>query len=250
MYHIAADLHTHTLVSNHACNTITEMAAKAKRMGYKAIAITDHGCAMPDSPHPWYFYTLRRLPDVLEGIPVLKGVEANVMDINGRLDFSQDELAQFDWVIASIHGDCLHGALTVEQATRLWLNIAENPAVDMIGHSEQAQHMYDYDLVTKAFAAHNKVVELNGNSCVVRPNGVGNMKALALACKKNGCKIALNTDAHSIYSLEQGVSHLFGILEEIDFPEELIVNSTGERLRRELEVHNKKIVDRIGELLI
>ena len=33
MYEIIADLHTHTLVSNHAFNTITEMAAKAKAMG-------------------------------------------------------------------------------------------------------------------------------------------------------------------------------------------------------------------------
>ena len=68
MYQIAADLHTHTLVSNHAFNTITEMATKAAAMGYKAIAITDHGCAMPDSPHIWYFNNLIRLPDVLEAV--------------------------------------------------------------------------------------------------------------------------------------------------------------------------------------
>ena len=249
MYQIVADLHTHTLVSNHAFNTITEMATKAKAMGYKAIAVTDHGCAMPDSPHIWYFYNLLRLPDVLEGIPVLKGVEANVMDLNGTLDFPQQELARFDWVIASIHGDCLPGKLTVEQATNLWLKVAQNPYVDMIGHSEQANHVYDYDLVTKEFAARNKVVELNGNSYAVRPEGAGNMKALALACKKNRCKIALNTDAHSVYHLERGVAHLYEILEEIEFPKELIINGSGENLRRELEVHNKKIVDRIGELL-
>lgn len=250
MYQIVADLHTHTLVSNHAVNTITEMATKAKQMGYKAFAVTDHGCAMPDSPHPWYFFTLRRLPDVLEGIPVLKGVEANVMDKEGNLDLPNGELAQLDWVIASIHGDCLPGRLTVEEATHLWLQVARNPVVDMIGHSEQAKHRYDYDRVTKAFAEYNKVVELNGNSYVVRPDGVGNMRALLEACKKNECKIALNSDAHSIYHLEAGVAHLFGLLKEVDFPPELIVNSTGERLCRELEVHKKEIVNRIGELLV
>lgn len=249
MYQIAADLHTHTMVSNHAFNTITEMATKAAAIGYKAIAITDHGCAMPDSPHIWYFNNLVRLPDVLEGIPVLKGVEANVIDLEGNLDFSQQELARFDWVIASIHNDCLPGKLTVEQATNLWLKVAQNPYVDMIGHSEQARHMYDYDRVTREFAARNKVVELNGNSFAVRPEGAQNMKALALACKNSGCKIALNSDAHSIYHLERGVSHLYEILEEIDFPQELIVNGSGENLCRELEIHNKKIVDRIGELL-
>lgn len=249
MYEIIADLHTHTLVSNHAFNTITEMAAKAKALGYKAIAVTDHGCAMPDSPHPWYFYNLRRLPDILEGIPVLKGAEANVLDLAGGLDFEQEELAEFDWVIASIHSDCLPGRLTVSEATSLWLAVAENPAVDMIGHSEQAWHVYDYEAVTRVFAQKNKVVELNGNSAVVRPEGVGNMKALALACKKNGCRIALNTDAHSIYHLEAGVKPLQELLREIAFPEELVVNSSGERLREELQRHGKKIVKRIGGLL-
>lgn len=184
MYRITADLHTHTLVSNHAFNTITEMARAAKEMGYCALAVTDHGPAMPDSPHIWYFYNVRRLPDVLEGIPVLKGAEANVMDVNGTLDLPAEVLNGLDWVIASIHTDCLPGTLTVEQATDLWLKVAENPAVDMIGHSEQARHVYDYERVAKVFAEHHKVVELNGNSWAVRPEGAGNMKALALACKK------------------------------------------------------------------
>lgn len=249
MYEIVADLHTHTLVSNHAFNTITEMAAKAKAIGYKALAITDHGCAMPDSPHPWYFYNLRRLPDVMEGIPVLKGVEANVLDLKGTLDFAPEDLEKLDWVIASIHSDCLPGRLSQDQATELWLKVAENPFVDMIGHSEQARHVYDYDAVAKVFAQKHKVVELNGNSAVVRPEGAGNMKALALACKKNGCRIALNTDAHSIYLLEAGVEALAELLREINFPEELVVNTSGRRLREELKIHNKKIVERIGELL-
>lgn len=249
MYRIAADLHTHTLVSNHAFNTITEMARAAKEMGYCALAVTDHGPAMPDSPHIWYFYNVRRLPDVLEGIPVLKGAEANVMDVNGTLDLPAEVLNGLDWVIASIHTDCLPGTLTVEQATNLWLKVAENPAVDMIGHSEQAKHVYDYERVTKVFAERHKVVELNGNSWAVRPEGAGNMKALALACKKAGCPVALNSDAHSIYQMQAGVGHLVRLLEEIDFPEELVVNSSPRRLLEELKLHNKPVVERIGGTL-
>ena len=244
MYPIIADLHTHTLASSHAFNTVTEMARAAREMGYRALAITDHAPAMPDSPH--IFYNLLKLPDVMEGIPVLKGAEANVLDTEGTLDLPVELRASMDWVIASIHGDCLPGALSVEQATHLWLKIAADPTVDMIGHSEQAEHVYDYERVARAFAEHHKVVELNGNSWAVRPQGAANMKALALACKKAGCPIAVNSDAHSIYHLQAGVGHLLSLLEEIDFPEELVINSSWQRLLRELELHNKPVVNRIG----
>lgn len=246
MYPIIADLHTHTLASSHAFNTVTEMARAAREMGYRALAITDHAPAMPDSPHIWHFYNLLKLPDVMEGIPVLKGAEANVLDTEGTLDLPVELRASMDWVIASIHGDCLPGALSVEQATHLWLKIAADPTVDMIGHSEQAEHVYDYERVAWAFAEHHKVVELNGNSWAVRPQGAANMKALALACKKAGCPIAVNSDAHSIYHLQAGVGHLLSLLEEIDFPEELVINSSWQRLLRELELHNKPVVNRIG----
>lgn len=52
---IIADLHTHTLSATHAFNTLDEMAAKAAALGYAALAITDHGPAMPDAPHMWHF---------------------------------------------------------------------------------------------------------------------------------------------------------------------------------------------------
>ncbi|MEG0019988.1 MAG: PHP domain-containing protein, partial [Oscillospiraceae bacterium] len=48
---ITADLHSHTLFSGHAFNTATEMINRAREMGLKALAITDHGPDMPDSGH-------------------------------------------------------------------------------------------------------------------------------------------------------------------------------------------------------
>ena len=73
---IIADLHMHTMVSNHAFNTVTEMARRACELGMFAAALTDHGPSMPDAPHPWYFYNLTTLPSRIEGIWLLKGVEA------------------------------------------------------------------------------------------------------------------------------------------------------------------------------
>lgn len=241
-----ADLHTHTLVSNHAFNTITEMARRARELGLSAIAVTDHGPSMPDAPHPWYFYNLTELPEKIEGVWLLKGVEANVRDISGTLDISRRDFGRMrlDWVIASIHRDTLAPALSFDEATRLWLNIADDPDVDCIGHSEGAAYAYDYDAVAKAFAQKGKVVELNANSARVRPGGEANMRALALACKRSGTKIAVNSDAHSIYHLGKFDSVL-PLLREIDFPPELIVNASRENLAAVLKEHHKPIAGRL-----
>ena len=131
-----------------------------------------------------------------------------------------------DWVVASIHSPCLPGLLTEREATRLWLGVAENPYVDCIGHSEQQHYKYDYDLVARAFAARNKVVEFNGNSCQVRRDGVANMRALLRACRDNGCRIALNCDAHSIRQLQENMAALCALVEEEHFPPERIVNAS------------------------
>lgn len=245
-----ADLHTHTLVSNHAYNTVTEMVTQAKKLGLYAMAVTDHGVAMPDAPHLWYFYNIHSLPDIVDGVWLLKGTEANVMDVDGTLDFSDDLLKRFDldWIIVSIHSDTLAPKLDFDSATKLWFNVAENPYVDMIGHSESRFHEYDYDAVTKVFAKNNKVVEMNGNSANCRPGNEENMRRLALACKKNGTKIAVNSDAHSIYSLAD-VDTVTPMLKEIKFPRELIVNATKENLIAELKLHGKKIAAKMEEQL-
>ena len=124
---IIADLHTHTLSATHAFNTLDEMAAKAAALGYAALAITDHGPAMPDAPHMWHFANQTALPLVLHGVAMMYGAEANVMDTNGGLDFAQSRLRALDWVVASIHSPCIPGLLTEKEATRLWLAVAEKP---------------------------------------------------------------------------------------------------------------------------
>ena len=142
---IIADLHTHTLASTHAFNTVTEMARRAKELGHWALAVTDHGPAMPDAPHVWHFYNLARLPDFIEGVWLLRGVEANVLDPKGTLDLSPEQLSRLklDWVIASMHTDIYDGGRRragAEEITQLWLNVAKNPHVDMIGHCERPDY--------------------------------------------------------------------------------------------------------------
>lgn len=245
-----ADLHTHTLCATHAYQTVNEMAAAAKEAGYCALAIADHAPAMPDSPHIWHFSNGNALPRRINGVAMLYGAEANVMDTKGGLDLSQNQLAVQDWVVVSIHSPCMPGLLTRKEANRIWLNVAENPYVDCIGHSEQENYRYDYDLVTKAFAKNHKVVELNAGSFSVRKDGIPNMRALLAACLKNGCHIAVDSDAHSAWRLLNALPPLYAMLEEMNFPEELIVNATRENLVQELKLHGRRCAEEIGGILL
>lgn len=240
---IVADLHTHTLASTHAFNTVTEMARAAYAMGHKAIAITDHGPKMPDSPHIWHFYNLMRLPQKIEGVYLLRGMEADVLNTKGELDFTDELFARIrpDWVIASIHSDTLEqGNYTQDDFNELWLRIAENPYVDMIGHSETKRYRYDYDALVRVFAQKGKVVELNANSVNVRPGSEENMKQLALACKRAGAPVAVNSDGHSMYHVGK-VEYILNLLQEIEFPQELVINASMKTLVQTLKEHKKPI---------
>ncbi len=236
---IIADLHTHTLYSDHAYSTLHEMVTSAKDKGLKAIAITDHGPMMPDSKSDWHFFNPMHIPKVIDGVIVLFGAEANVYNIDGDIDIKDMYLKRLDWLIASIHKEHIP-SLTKEEATKTWLNIAKNPYIDMIGHCEQSIHEFDIDRVIKAFADNNKVVEMNANSYIVRKEGVKNMRDIALACKKYNCKIAINSDAHSMYTIAK-VDVIFPMIKEIEFPTDLIINYSLENLKNHLISREKDI---------
>ena len=248
MYPIIADLHTHTLSASHAFHTVTEMAAAAAALGYRALAVTDHAPAMPDAPHIWHFQNPAAVGRRLHGVTLLFGAEANVMDVQGGLDLPQSLLARLDWVVASIHSPCLPGLLTEREATNLWLSVAENPYVDCIGHSEQENYRYDYGLVAKAFAKNHKVVELNGNSFSVRPDGIPNMRALVRACYENGCYVALDSDAHSTRQLQENMAPLQTLLAEVDYPADHVVNSSTRTLADILKLHRRAAAEEIERI--
>jgi len=158
-YAIIADLHCHTIASTHAYSTITELAQAASRRGLTAVGCTDHGTAMWDAPKSSYFGNLNDLPDIIEGVRVLKGVEANIMDFDGHLDMNDDILGRLELVVASMHGGIMPTG-TVDECTAAWLAVAENPNVDIIGHSGSPEYAYDYETVIQAFAKNGKAVEL------------------------------------------------------------------------------------------
>ncbi len=70
------DLHMHTVASTHAYSTLSDYIAQAKRKGIKLFAITDHGPDMADAPHHWHFINMRIWPRIVDGVGILRGIEA------------------------------------------------------------------------------------------------------------------------------------------------------------------------------
>jgi len=147
---IIADTHTHTVASTHAYSTLLENVAYAKKIGMRILGNTDHGPAIAGAPQVWYFHNEKAFPEVIDGVIVLKGAEANILDYGGALDLGDNELNALDWVIASMHRQVLTPGSEADH-TRAYLAVARNPAVDVIGHSGDDNFRYDYETGVKAF---------------------------------------------------------------------------------------------------
>ena len=80
MIRIEIDTHTHTSASTHAYSTLWENAAYAKKIGLKGLCMTNHGPALPDAPHLWHFNALYNLPEFVDGVRLVPGIESNVLD--------------------------------------------------------------------------------------------------------------------------------------------------------------------------
>lgn len=230
---IIADTHCHTIASTHAYSTVLELINEAKNQGLYAIAVTDHGRAMPGAPGKWFFKNLTAIPRTVNGVLVLRGMEANVVDYEGNLDTLPSDLESLDWFVASMHESALPGPRDPDQCTNAWLQVAKNPAVRVIGHCGAEAFRFDYERVIPEFGRNGKLVEINNTSFRVRKDAIPNCKRIAQLCKKHGVPVIVNSDAHFCAQVGR-VELALSLLEEIDFPEELVINSSVERFQRYL----------------
>ena len=232
MYNFNIDTHTHTLMSGHAYHTLNEMIDYAKMKNVHTLCITEHGPSIPGSCHEFYFSNYRVLKENEEfnnlGLNVLLGVELNILDEKGNLDLNlKDEsiISQLDIIIASIHNCTFEGLDELYKTQKGIIKTIENPNVHIIGHPDDRD--FDYDEIVLAAKQYGKILELNNSSN--NPNGFRkgakerDLKMLEL-CKKHNVYISLGSDAHCKYDI-CNFKYILPILEEINFPKELIINS-------------------------
>ncbi len=191
-------LHNHSTYSD-GMNTLKEMAEYCKELGYEYLGICDHSQSA--------FYAKGLKPDrvlaqhaeidelnkKLAPFKIFKGIESDILN-DGLLDYSDEVLASFDFIVASVHSNL---KMTEEKATARLLKAIENPYTTILGHPtgrlllSRPGYPIDHRKIIDACAANGVVIELNAH-----PYRLDIDWRWIPYCIEKGVKISINPDAH------------------------------------------------------
>jgi len=197
-------LHCHTHYSDGKAS-VAEMAQAAQSRGWSYIGISDHSQAA------FYANGLTReriliqheeidaLNTTLTGFRVLKGIEADIL-ADGRLDYDDDTLDRFDYVIGSIHARFGMDRATM---TERIIRALDDPRLTILAHptgrlllSREPQDM-DLDAVFEKAREVGAAVELNAD-----PHRLDLDWRHLQHARERGVSIAIGPDAHSTDQLD------------------------------------------------
>lgn len=231
-YPYVMDLHTHTIASGHAYSSLREMARGAAEKGIEILGIAEHAPKMPGTCGLFYFQNLKIVPRELEGVRLLLGAEVNIMDYNGKVDLGLSVLKHLDHVVASLHTPCINPG-TKEENTSAYLNAMKNPYINIIGHPDDSRYPIDYLALVQAAKEYGKLLEVNNHSLdpdCTRQNAWENYREMLSLCKKYQVPIIVDTDSHFDTQIAD-VPYALQLLNEMEFPVELVVNRSVDALR-------------------
>jgi DNA polymerase (family 10) len=181
-------------------NSIEEMAAAAKKLGYEYIAITDHSKAvtvangMDEKRTRRHAKRIREADRKMDGFRILAGIEVDILK-DGRLDLDDEVLAELDVVVGSVHS---YMNLEPPAMTERLLRALENPHLKILGHPtgrlllRREAFRYDLEGVLKSCKEQGVAVE-----CNAFPDRLDLRDVDLRAAKEHGVKVVISTDAHS-----------------------------------------------------
>ena len=231
---LQADLHIHTISSGHAFSTISEIIEAAQKKDLKTIAVTDHGPALPGGAHAYHFGNLRVLDANVDGMRVLKGTEANIIDSEGNLDLPDEVMKTLDFIMATFHLHCGYEDAGAEENTKALINAMERNRIHAIAHPGNQLFKLDYDLLAKTAKEMDVLIEFNNSSY---SGGTSRYDArdldlkMGLACKKYKTPVVVSSDAHIAFDVGR-FKEAWELVEE-----------TGLEKKQILNLDNKKLLD-------
>lgn len=200
---IRGDLQMHTVASD-GKNSIEEMGAAARELGYEYIALTDHSQAVTVANGMDEKRTLEQIKKIREaqkrvdGIRLLAGIEVDIKK-DGTLDLKDEVLAELDVVVASVHS-----YMNMERAemTERMLAAIENPYTQIIAHPTGRlllrREPFEYDMEKVFDACRERGVAME---CNAYPDRLDLRDAHLRLARDRGVKIVISTDSHSTRTL-------------------------------------------------
>jgi len=198
-------LHCHTDASD-GTETLEAMAKATRERGFEYFGVADHsksahyaGGLSIEQIEEQHHEADRMNKKSGKDFRILKGIESDIL-ADGSLDYPDEVLDRFDFVVASIHGRFKLDRMA--QTGRL-LRAISNPHTTILGHmtGRQLQRRPGYDIdvekVLRACARHGVAVEINAHPWRLDLDWRWHQAALDL-----GCMMSINPDAHSIRELD------------------------------------------------
>lgn len=195
---IKSIIHNHSNWSD-GTNTVEEMANECIKRGYEYFVISDHSKSafyakgLSEERIREQHKYIDELNKKLKPFKIFKSIECDILN-DGSMDYTDDILATFDLVIASVHSNL---KMTEEKAMARVLKAISNPYVTILGHMtgrlllSRNGYPLDHKKVIDACIANNVVIELNAH-----PRRLDiDWKWIEYATE-NGGIISINPDAH------------------------------------------------------
>lgn len=232
------DAHTHTIASGHAYSTLLENVAYAADMGLELLGVTDHAPAMEGGTKSAYFLNFGTIPREINGIQLRMGAELNIMDYDGNVDLDKFYLERMDYAIASLHPPCIPFG-NQDENTNAILKAMENPYIKILGHPGDPRYPIDCKAIVNKSEETGTMIEINDASLI--PGGFRKGSELYITellklCKKKSLPVILASDAHFATHIGN-FSNAVKLIEETNFPEELIINTSVEMFKKCLKIN-------------
>ena len=192
-------LHNHSTYSD-GVHTLEQMALHCKdALGLEYLGICDHsrtavyanGLSIERLEEQWK--EIASLNEKLAPFKIFKGIESDILS-DGSLDYPDEVLAQFDFVVASVHSNL---KMDEEKATARLIKAIENPYTTILGHPtgrlllSRSGYPLDFKKIIDACAANKVVIEINANPLRLDLDWRWHRYAV-----EKGVLLSINPDAH------------------------------------------------------
>ena len=233
------DTHVHTMLSGHSWSSLAECVEQARLLGHRGLCVTEHSALLPNAPPEWMPESQVMLPRFYRGVRIYRGLEADILSMDGKLTPPEQYLKYLEFCIASIHGSEPGRSSTPQERTACYLAALENPYVDVLGHIDRTP--CDMEAVVRAAKRLDKMLELNNQTMQRYLHGdMEASKRMLTLCKTHSVRVCVGTDAH-FHTMIGEFGMALRALAEVDFPPELVLNYKFEEFDTYITARRKRL---------